>query len=187
MILFFGPPGSGKSVQGQLLVARNGWSWLSTGELFRKSTDQKVLDYLATGELINDDMTNRVLAEALHGMSNTRHIVLDGYPRNTDQAKWLSDHLPGHQRQVNAIIVFEVSKEELTKRLSGRGRSEDNLAVIERRLNIYDEQTQPVLDFYEKLGVPICRVDGHGSVGTVHDRIQDAIDNCAPQQLRDKN
>lgn len=178
MVLFFGPPGSGKSIQGQLLVARNGWSWLSTGELFRKSADPKVLAHLATGELIDDDMTNRVLSEALSDMQNTRHIVLDGYPRNTAQAEWLLKNLPKYQRSVEAIIVFDVSKEELTKRLSGRGRSEDNLDVIKRRLDIYDERTQPVLDFYEKNGVPISKVDGLGTVGTVHDRIQEAIEKC---------
>jgi adenylate kinase len=179
MVLFFGPPGSGKSVQGQLLVARNGWSWLSTGELFRKSTDPKVLAHLASGELIDNEMTNKVLHEALRGMQNTRHIVLDGYPRNTEQAKWLVEQLPNHKRSVEAIVVFDVSHEELTKRLSGRGRDEDNLEVIKRRLEIYDEQTQPVLDFFETQGVPICRIDGHGSVGTVHDRIQAAIETCA--------
>lgn len=178
MVLFFGPPGSGKSIQGQLLVARNGWSWLSTGELFRRSTDPKVLAHLASGELIDDEMTNKVLGEALNGMHNVRHIVLDGYPRNTDQAQWLVENLPTHQRSVEAIIVFEVPRDELTKRLSGRGRDEDNLEVISRRLDIYDERTQPVLDFFADKNVPICKIDGLGSIGTVHDRIQEAIEQC---------
>jgi len=123
-------------------------------------------------------MTNKVLSAALDRMSNTRHIVLDGYPRNTDQAEWLVEHLPADHRSVEAIIVFEVSREELTKRLSGRGRDEDNLDVIKRRLDIYDERTQPVLEFFEQRGVPIIRIDGHGTVGVVHDRIQEAIEKC---------
>lgn len=178
MILFFGPPGSGKSVQGQLLVARNNWSWLSTGQLFRDSKDPQIHELLASGELISDELTNKVLDEALHTVKDTVHVVLDGYPRNTAQAKWLMQHLPKHGREIKAIIVFEVSSDELTRRLAGRGRAEDSLEVIERRLEIYERQTRPVLDFYRKHTVPICKIDGHGDVNVVHERIQAAVEKC---------
>lgn len=179
MILFFGPPGSGKSVQGQLLVVRNHWNWLSTGELFRNSKDPEVLKRLATGELIDDTMTNEVLTEALRAVGHSDRVVLDGYPRNPAQAEWLEKHLPEHGSEIEAVVVFEVPKQELTKRLSGRGRTEDALEVIERRLKIYYERTKPVLDFYKQRGVPVCVIDGTGSVGTVHDRIQDTVETCA--------
>lgn len=179
MILFFGPPGSGKSVQGQMLVERNNWNWLSTGELFRSSKDPQVLARLATGELIDDDMTNEVLDEALHGMKDKSLVVLDGYPRNTIQAKWLDDNLANHGRDIKGVIVFDVPEEELIRRLNGRGRDEDKLEVIKRRLEIYHQQTQPVIDFYEKLGVPICRVDGQGTIEDVHERIQQAAERCS--------
>lgn len=178
MILFFGPPGSGKSVQGQLLVARNGWSWLSTGQLFRNSRDPEIHKLLASGELISDDLTNKVLDEALSDLKDTPNIVLDGYPRNTAQAEWLMEHLPKHGRKIGAVIVFEVSSGELARRLAGRGRAEDSSEVIKRRLDIYEEQTRPVLDFYEHQDVPVCKIDGHGSVGVVHDRIQAAAEKC---------
>jgi len=176
MILFFGPPGSGKSVQGQLLVERNGWAWLSTGELFRKSTDPEVLARLASGELIDDALTNKVLADALGKIGNVPHIVLDGYPRNTDQAKWLIEHLESQNRRVSAIIVFQVPEEELTKRLAGRGRDEDNLDVIKRRLEIYHEQTRPVLDFFKSENMPLTIIDGVGEVAEIHERIQAAVE-----------
>jgi adenylate kinase len=179
MILFFGPPGSGKSVQGQLLVERNGWTWLSTGEIFRRSTDSKVLDQLASGELINDEATNKLLDTALRAMKDDDLVVLDGYPRTPKQAEWLIEHLPLHGREIKALIVFEVNADELVKRLSGRGRTEDSPEVIKRRLEIYDEQTQPILDFYEKRGYNVCRVDGVGSVVEVHERIQAAVEKCA--------
>jgi adenylate kinase len=172
MVLFFGPPGSGKSVQGQLLVERNGWKWLSTGQLFRDSTDPKVLAHLATGELISDELTNQVLDSALQEIKGPAHIVLDGYPRNTDQAQWLFDRLPDYGREIVAVIVFEVSHDELVKRLSGRGRAEDTVDVIERRLKIYEEQTRPVLEFYETHDVPIYRINGQGEINDVHERIQ---------------
>jgi adenylate kinase len=174
MILFFGPPGSGKSVQGQLLVERNGWKWLSTGQLFRESTDPKVLERMATGELISDEMTNQVLDDALRQIKDSVHIVLDGYPRNTNQAQWLIDHLPEHGREIVAIVVFEVSAEELVKRLAGRGRVEDTVDVIKRRIEIYEEQTHPVIAFYEAHNVPVAKIDGHGDVTEVHERVQTA-------------
>lgn len=175
MILFFGPPGSGKSVQGQLLVDRNGWKWISTGELFRKSTDPEVLARLASGELIDDAMTNKVLAEALGEMTDSTHIVLDGYPRNTYQAQWLMDYLAEHGRQISAIVVFEVPEAELIKRLAGRGRDEDKLEVIKRRLEIYHQQTQPVLDFYRSRNLPISEIDGLGELPAIHERIQASV------------
>jgi adenylate kinase len=105
--------------------------------------------------------------------------VLDGYPRNRSQAEWLDAHLPEHGREIVAIVVYEVSKEELIRRLAGRGRAEDSLEVIEKRLNIYFENTKPVLEFYEKQGVPVLTVDGHGEVPEIHDRIQKAIEACS--------
>lgn len=172
MILFFGPPGSGKSVQGKLLVERNGWRWLSTGELFRESKDPEVAALLASGELISDELTNKVLNEALNGMQDVSRIVLDGYPRNIKQAKWLRKHLPKHGREIKAIIVFEVSEDELVRRLSGRGRAEDDPNIVRRRLQIYEEQTRPVLEFCAEQGTKIVRIDGHGEVNEIHERIQ---------------
>ena len=75
MILFFGPPGSGKSVQGQLLVERNGWQWLSTGDLFRNSKDPEVLKRMATGELIDDELTNKVLDTAIQDVPDSLRIL----------------------------------------------------------------------------------------------------------------
>lgn len=179
MILFFGPPGSGKSVQGELLVKRNGWHWLSTGQLFRESSDPEVLDRLEKGELIDDELTNKVLNEALIKMKDKARVVLDGYPRNRAQAEWLDDHLPEHGREIAAVIVFEVPKQELIHRLAGRGRAEDSPEVIEKRLAIYFERTKPVLEFYEQHNVPVVTVDGYGDISVVHERIQQAVETCS--------
>jgi adenylate kinase len=181
MILFFGPPGSGKSVQGELLVKRNNWKWLSTGQMFRDSNDPEVLDRLKTGELIDDELTNKVLDQALQGVDTDNHVVLDGYPRNPAQAKWLEEHLPQHGREIRCIIVFETPREELIKRLASRGRTEDTPRVIERRLDIYARNTQPVLDYYRQRGVQIKEVDGLGAVDEVHERIQRTVEECLPE------
>ncbi len=178
MILFFGPPGSGKSVQGKLLVERNGWQWLSTGELFRNSKDTEVHKRLATGELIDDTLTNKVLDSALGDIENNIDVVLDGYPRNIDQVHWLAEHLPEHGRKLECVILFDVPREEIVSRLTGRGRIEDSLDIIRHRLDIYQQKTSPVVDFYREKGVPILLVDGNGAVPDVHERIQSAVGKC---------
>lgn len=178
MILFFGAPGSGKSVQGELLVERNGWQWLSTGKLFRSSQDPEVRKRMAAGELIDDTLTNKVLNDALANIGIETMVVLDGYPRNIDQAQWLIDHLPGHGREIDCVIEFIVPEEELMRRLSDRGRAEDVREVIEKRLAIYHEKTTPVLDFLKAQGISIQTIDAHGTVEEVHQRIQGAVEAC---------
>jgi adenylate kinase len=178
MILFFGPPGSGKSVQGQLLVERNGWQWLSTGDVFRNSKDPEVLKRMATGELIDDALTNKVLDEAIQDAGKDTRLVLDGYPRNVDQVKWLMDYLPDQGRKIECVVVFEVPREELISRLADRGRTEDTPEVISRRLDIYQEKTSPVVEYYRESGIPVLAIDGNGPIPEVHERIQTAVMSC---------
>ena len=180
MILFFGPPGSGKSVQGQMLVERNGWKWLSTGQLFRKRPTKRFWPAWPAANLSATKMTNRLVDDKLHELKEMRQIVLDGYPRNVVQAQWLVDNLPAHGREIAAIILFETPEDELVRRQAGRGRVDDTEDVIRRRLEIYKEQTQPVLDFYKAHDVPTIIVDGFGTVDEVHDRVQSAAES---QQL----
>jgi adenylate kinase len=179
MILFFGPPGSGKSVQGQLLVERNGWQWLSTGDIFRNSKDPEVLKRMATGELIDDTLTNKVLDDAIQAIGQETRLVLDGYPRNVDQSKWLQQYLPRVGRKIDCVVLFQVPRDELINRLAGRGRAEDNPEVISRRLDIYNEKTSPVVDYFrDKTDVPVLLVDGTGDIPEVHERIQAAVMSC---------
>lgn len=178
MILFFGPPGSGKSVQGQLLVGRNGWQWLSTGDLFRNSRDPEVLKRMASGELIDDNLTNKVVDAAIKAAKKNSPIVLDGYPRNLHQVEWLLKYLPAHGRKIECVVLFQVPREELVNRLVGRGRVEDSPEVINHRLDIYQKKTSPVVDYYREQGVPVIGVDGTGSIPEVHERIYKAVAAC---------
>ncbi len=170
-------------MQGQLLVERNHWQWLSTGDLFRKSKDPEVLKRLATGELIDDQLTNKVLDAAVQdAVKKGSPIVLDGYPRNVAQVEWLSNYLPKRGRKIECVIVFEVPSEVLIQRLSGRGRAEDTADVISRRLDIYQQKTSPVVECYRKADVPVIHIDGEGAIADVHERIYKAVEACLRAQ-----
>lgn len=181
MIIMFGSAGSGKSIQGQLLAARHGWRWLASGQIFRDLVDDEAMSYIKKGELVPDEITNRIVFRALdraYDRGDIAHVILDGYPRTIEQAKALIDH--EKQRNdgsgVSMCIVLEVPRDEALKRLTQRGREEDDqLDAIERRLQIYRSEIYPLLNFFNELGVPIVHVDGVGSVGEVHDRIESEI------------
>ena len=180
MIIMFGPAGSGKSMQGQLLAARHGWRWLSSGQLLRDAGDPEILARLKTGELISDEITNKIVFDAIdkaHTCGDVDRVVLDGYPRSAEQAKALVEH----ERErcgrdgVAMCIVMEVPRDEIMKRLAKRGRLEDEPDSIERRLQIHRGEIYPLLDFFNDLEVPIAHINGVGTVGEVHDRIESEL------------
>jgi adenylate kinase len=176
MIVFFGPAGAGKSVQGQILAARHGWRWLSSGQLLRDSRDPEIAELMRTGALVGSEQTNEVIADALERAKDIDTVILDGYPRKIEQAQWLVETQPRHERSINLAVVLEVPRSELEKRLKVRGRIDDTAEVIEERLNIYRQEIYPILTFLTEEKVKIAHIDGTGSVGEVHDRIEDELE-----------
>lgn len=176
MIVFFGPVGAGKSVQGQMLSTRFNWRWISTGNIFRASQDPDIQATIASGHLISSEQTYQVLGEALEDVRNEQ-IILDGFPRKKEQAQWLLENQKKYDFSVDLIIVIDVAKEEILKRLASRGREDDNASVIEDRLAIYHSEVDPILDYLSENAVPIAHVDGVGSMDTIHDSIVDVINN----------
>ncbi|MDB5167411.1 MAG: adk, adenylate kinase [Candidatus Saccharibacteria bacterium] len=174
MIVFFGPVGAGKSVQGKMLGERFGWDWISTGNIFRASTDPDIQATLAAGQLISSEQTYQVLGEALE---NVRHqqIILDGFPRRKEQAEWLIANQAAFDFTVDLIIVIDVAKDEILKRLTARGRVDDDAAVIEGRLKIYHDEVDPILQYLSENNVPVVHVDGVGDVDTIHGEIMEQI------------
>jgi len=180
MIIFFGPAGSGKSMQGQLLAARHGWRWLSSGQVFRDHATPEMAEFLKTGELIPDELTNKTVFAALdtaHTCGEVGAVVLDGYPRTVAQAEALTQHEIARcgKNNVDMCVVLEVPKSEIMRRLAVRGRGEDQPETIEKRLQIHRGEIYPLLDYYNDLDVPIEHIDGVGTVGEVHDRIEAAL------------
>jgi adenylate kinase len=179
VIIFFGPAGAGKSVQGQILAARYGWRWLSTGQLLRETLDPKILKKMSTGELVDNETTNAIMLDALKRSKDLKHVVLDGFPREFSQAKWLLSTIPEHGRSIAMVIVLEVPKSELLQRLKIRGRSDDIPKVIEGRLQIYRTQIYPILAYFNDRHIQIVHIDGTGTVGSVHDRIVSELELCS--------
>lgn len=172
MIIFFGPAGAGKSVQGQILSARHGWRWLSAGQLLRDTHDVDVIHEMQSGALVAESKVNNIMKAALKNAKDIDHVILDGFPRQLSQAKWLVDTQPEHERAVNMIVVLEVPKHEIMNRLRVRGRADDKPEVIEERLHIYRKEIYPILDYFTDKKVYITHIDGTGTVGQVHDRIE---------------
>lgn len=175
MIVFFGPAGAGKSVQGQLLSARHGWRWLSAGQLLRDNRDPELLKVMSTGQLVPSEITNRLIGEAITKAKSIDQVILDGYPREMAQAKWLIENKSDHGRDIALVVVLEVPKSELLKRLAIRGRVDDTPEVIDERLRIYRQEMYPILSYFTEQGVNITHIDGVGTVGQVHDRIDEEL------------
>jgi adenylate kinase len=171
MIVFFGPAGAGKSVQGQILAARMGWRWLSAGQLLRDTKDVELMRTMHEGKMVPHEAITKIMGAAISNAANIHQLILDGFPRLLQQAQWLVDSQPQHGRSVALVIVLEVPREELLKRLAIRGRADDTPEAIDERLKIYRQEMYPVLNYLTEQNVPIVHIDGTGTVGQVHDRV----------------
>jgi len=158
MIVFFGPAGAGKSVQGQILAARHGWRWLSAGQLLRDTHDGELIHRMQSGELVPMETINGLMGEALNKAKDINGVILDGYPRQLEQAKWLIESRSHHGKDVKLVIVLEVV--------------DDTPEAIDKRLSIYRGEIYPILDYLNENGVPIIHMSGVGTVGQVHDEIE---------------
>lgn len=171
MILFFGPAGAGKSVQGQILAARMGWRWLSAGQLLRDTKDAELLSIMQSGQMVPHERITSIVGEAISRSRDIDQLILDGFPRELSQAQWLVETQPEHGRAVGLVVVLEVPRDELMKRLAIRGRADDVPEVIDERLKLYRQEMYPILSYLTDQNIPVVHIDGVGTVGQVHDRI----------------
>jgi adenylate kinase len=182
-LIFMGPPGAGKGTQAKALAQQTGWLHLSTGDLFRdhvrRNTEigRRVKAYLDRGVYVPDDMTVDMVRERLADVSPSTRVLFDGFPRTVPQAESLDRLLADLGRRVEAVLLLEAPREELLARLSGRataeGRTDDTPAVIANRLDVYEEQTRPLVEHYVRRD-NVKRVDGVGRVQEVTARLLEA-------------
>ncbi len=161
-VLVLGPQGSGKGTQAARLSQDHGIPHISTGEMFRAAIEagtdlgRRVEPILAAGDLVPDDLTVSLIRARLAEPDAERGFVLDGFPRNLAQAEGLDAMLAEIGRELDAVLFFDVSDEVSVERLRGRageeGREDDTPEAIARRLEIYHEQTEPVVERYRATG-----------------------------------
>jgi adenylate kinase len=175
MILFFGPAGSGKSAQAQMLVDNNGFKWFSMGQLLRDTTDTEVHGFQQRGELVPIEKTNQVLSQALGQIKSDDKLILDGYPRQLDQAKWLLEKCKVLGIPIQLAIHFDVDMEELLKRMQLRGRADDTPDSINQRLAIYHKEIDPILNYLSDNKIKVEHIDGIGSFEDIHDRVKNTL------------
>ena len=186
MIIFFGPAGAGKSVQGQILAARKGWRWLSAGQILRDTHDTDIVKIMHEGSLVPHGRITEIMGEAISKAGDIDEIILDGFPREVAQAQWLLDSTTDHGRDISLVIVLEVPRDELLKRLAIRGRVDDTPDAIDQRLAIYRQEMYPILGLFSDRNIPVVHVDGVGGVGEIHDRIFAEIDSRGIISIIDK-
>ncbi len=173
-LLFLGPPGAGKGTQAELLCKKYGLFHMSTGDLLRAEVGagtplgKAAALVMNRGELVSDQIVLSIVENRLTAKLNG--WLLDGFPRNLDQAKGLEELLEKLQQPIDLVVSIELSDEILVERLLLRGRQDDNEEVIRNRLDIYREKTAPLIDYYRSLGI-LQTIQGDGKIEDVAERI----------------
>lgn len=176
-LIIVGPPGAGKGTQGTLLARRLGIPRYSTGDILRQarredtSMAQEAWRYMDAGELVPDDVILEIVADVLVKEESEGGFLLDGFPRTVVQAEGLRELLDEMGIELDAIVNLAVDEEEIMQRLAARGRSDDSLDTIRRRLDVHRAQTQPVLDWYANADVRILSIGGVGDIDEIQSDI----------------
>jgi adenylate kinase len=184
-LLIMGPPGAGKGTQAKLIAEHYQIPAISTGDIFRamKNADtplaRQVRAIMESGGYVSDEITNEIVKDRLAQSDCQAGFLLDGYPRTLQQVQTLDDYLAETERPLNAVISLVADTEEVVARLLKRaeieGRSDDNDETIRVRLQVYAEQTEPLLDVYRSRGL-LVEVNGLGEVDEVSERVFAALD-----------
>jgi len=184
-IVIFGAPGSGKGTQSDLMVQKYGLNHISTGDVLRaeikKGTElgKTAASFIDKGNLIPDDLMISILAKVYDSFGDHKGVIFDGFPRTIPQAEALKKMLDERGDKVAAMIELDVPEAELMTRLIKRGeesgRADDNEETIKKRLQVYHQQTQPLIEWYKQEGLHY-HINGHGTLERIFDDICQVIE-----------
>ena len=177
-LLFLGPPGAGKGTQANLFCKKYGLEHLSTGDLLRNEVSSRsalglqAAEIMNKGELVSDELVLSIVERRLVNINEG--WLLDGFPRNVNQANSLKILLEKIDQPLEGVILIKCSDDYLIKRLLARGRKDDNEQVIINRLKIYRDKTSPLIDLYSKQGI-LEEIEGNADIDVVFSRIESAL------------
>ena len=210
-LILVGPPGAGKGTQAVALAAHYKIPHISTGDIFRANLKngtqlgKQAQSFMDRGELVPDSVTNEMVKDRLGNNDVANGFLLDGFPRNTNQAQVLDGILNDRKMPLDAVLELSIDNSEIIKRLSGRRtcqncstifhndfekpkqagicdkcsgklyqREDDKAEVISRRLEIYSEQTQPIIAYYKKAGL-LKNISAVGDVSEITEKAISAL------------
>jgi len=179
--IILGPPGSGKGTQAKKLAQKLGYFYFGTGDLMREEIERGTplgLEFkkaLENGKLVKDDVVAKFVGQKLGELNITEGIIFDGYPRTATQAEYLNNIL--NEKKINNLRVINlvVSSKSLVSRMLKRSidekRVDDKPEVIAHRIEVYDKQTKPLLEYYKKQG-NLINIDGEPTIDKVWEKIK---------------
>ncbi len=183
-LIFLGPPGAGKGTQAKLLAEREKLVHISTGDMLRSAVaagtelGKQVKGIMDSGNLVPDKLIVDLIAERILQTDCKNGYILDGFPRTVAQAEALSAMLQQRNEKISQVIFFEVTPEDLRKRLEYRrgaeARVDDSVETQIERLQVYEKQTAPLVDYYQKTR-SLKRVDAAGTVEEVFKKLQSVV------------
>ncbi len=177
-LLFLGPPGAGKGTQANLICKKYRLEHLSTGDLLRDEVStgsvlgRKAADVMNKGDLVSDELVLSIVEARLVNINEG--WLLDGFPRNINQANSLKSLLEKINQPLEGVILIKIADNYLIKRLLERGRKDDNEQVIINRLKIYKDKTSPLINLYSKQGI-LEEIDGNADIDVVFSSIEKAL------------
>ncbi|MDF7637737.1 adenylate kinase [Leuconostocaceae bacterium ESL0958] len=181
-VILLGLPGAGKGTQAEKIVADYPMVHISTGDIFRANLKdqtalgEKARQYMDAGNLVPDEITNAMVADRLTQADVVANgFMLDGYPRNQDQAKFLDEFLSEQNQAVSAALYFEVADDVLVDRLLKRGRADDTKDVIEHRIEVNKEANMPVVDYYRQADV-LHTINGDNDLDVIYGEVKQVLD-----------
>jgi len=188
-IVLFGPPGAGKGTQAVKIIENYKLVHLSTGDILRGELSAKsklgleAKSYMDKGELVPDAVVIGMIEAKIDQNPGAKGFIFDGFPRTKAQAGALDKVLQSKRHAITAMLALEVEKEELVKRLLGRGKvsgraDDQDLAIIENRITVYNRETAPVIEYYDEQG-KFTSINGMGSIDEIFGRLCTAIDKLS--------